>query len=164
MNRSPVLSSLFTFHVIWGPLKISAGTFVAFSSTFLFWWLLLRVMPFLMGSVPVSLLWSSNPSTLIALLAVGNIRAGPITSLLSSLSVISAWQLCGTTVIFPSEYAILQHFSTFNFETSPASAFSLSSSSLIILFWLFGSIASLWYWLMPYNWKPARLRNIIFRY
>lgn len=110
MNRSPVLSSLFTFHVIWGPLKISAGTFVAFSSTFLFWWLLLRVMPFLMGSVPVSLLWSSNPSTLIALLAVANIRAGPITSLLSSLSVISAWQLCGTTVIFPSEYAICNIF------------------------------------------------------
>lgn len=69
---------------------------------FFFWWLLLKVMPFLMGSVAVSLLWSSNPSALIALLSIANIWSGPITSLLSSLSIISAWQLCGTIVVFPS--------------------------------------------------------------
>lgn len=57
-----------------------------------------------MGLVPVSLLWSSNPSALFAFLGIANIWAGQVNSL-RILSVISPWQLCRTTVTFPAAYA-----------------------------------------------------------
>lgn len=53
---------------------------------------------FLIGPVPMSLLWSLVAIVLFALLAIASNGAGQVNSPSQILSVISPWQLCGTTI------------------------------------------------------------------